>query len=328
MAQLLKTKSIYYRDVNLIAQPAKIRSRKEIPIEGHRIVVSAMSSIVGTEFIKAVGALPKELQPTIHIPRTKNVAELLEAASNAELEHILVGVGINTPEIAELAAGYGFQDVLLDVANGYLPNVIEAVEKYTKQGFHVTVGSVHTEEGYKGLADAGAFTVRSGIAPGSVCITKEMTGFTRGTLTEILELNKAKQNYKSGTGSAEILADGGFKYPSDVIKAFGAGADYIMTGRLFVNAEEAQLRVTTDPNRKDIYYGMASHLGKEDMGRPIEHIEGRLDPLPRNDLKPLKEILEDVWQAIRSGVSYGGASTLTEFIGTGTFELMQDVSNR
>ena len=102
----------------------------------------------------------------------------------------------------------------------------------------------------------------------------------------------------------------------------------VMTGRIFVDAQEAQLRVTTDPTRKDIYYGMASHLGKEDMGNAIENIEGRLDPLPRNNLKPLKQILEEYWAAIRSGVSYGGESSLKDFIGTGVFEIVHDVSNR
>lgn len=33
MAQILKTKSIYYNDVNLVAQPCKVKSRKDIPVE-------------------------------------------------------------------------------------------------------------------------------------------------------------------------------------------------------------------------------------------------------------------------------------------------------
>ena len=50
MAQILKTKSIYYNDVNLIAQPCKVRSRRDIPVELNRIIVSPMEAIVGKTF--------------------------------------------------------------------------------------------------------------------------------------------------------------------------------------------------------------------------------------------------------------------------------------
>ena len=43
MAKILATKSIYYNDVNLIAQSAKIESRKDVPLELDRIIVSPMS---------------------------------------------------------------------------------------------------------------------------------------------------------------------------------------------------------------------------------------------------------------------------------------------
>ena len=50
MAQILKTKSIYYNDVNLVAQPCKVKSRKDIPVELNRIIISPMEAIVGKTF--------------------------------------------------------------------------------------------------------------------------------------------------------------------------------------------------------------------------------------------------------------------------------------
>jgi hypothetical protein len=50
MAQILKSKSIYYNDVNLVAQPCKVKSRKDIPVELDRIIVSPMEAIVGETF--------------------------------------------------------------------------------------------------------------------------------------------------------------------------------------------------------------------------------------------------------------------------------------
>ena len=86
--------------------------------------------------------------------------------------------------------------------------------------------------------------------------------------------------------------------------------------------------MTTDPEYADIYYGMASALGKKKMGMKVEYVEGKLDKLPRKDLKPLKDILTEVWQAIQSGVSYSGYETLSEAIGNGDFEVVYDTSNR
>lgn len=50
MAQILKSKSIYYNDVNLVAQPCKVKSRKDIPCELNRIIVSPMEAIIGETF--------------------------------------------------------------------------------------------------------------------------------------------------------------------------------------------------------------------------------------------------------------------------------------
>jgi len=308
MATLLENKSLNYSDVNLIAQPGAISSRKDIPIEGHRIIVSGMTSIVCPLFIEAIANLPEEKQPTIHIPRDIHWKANLETAHKCELKNIFVGVGINTPEIEQGALKYGFKTVLLDVANGYAPNVKKKVKELTDKGFEVIVGSVHTKEGLYDLVEAGATIIRSGIGPGSACITADSTGFTRNTFTEIIELT-------DNTG-VPILADGGFKSTADIIKAFLAGANYIMSGRIFVDAREARLRM----DNSNIYYGMASALGKEVMGKEVEHIEGKQEELPTENVRALKLIIDDIWGGIRSGVSYSGYSTLTDSIGNGVFE--------
>lgn len=314
-ALILNTSSLNYSDVNLIAKAGVINSRKEIPIEGERIVVSAMSSIVGEDFIKAIASLPKYLQPTIHIPRDNHSLSNLRLAKELGLDRIFVGVGLNTPEIESLAQSLGFETVFLDVANGYLPCVKEKVSELKQKFRYVIAGSVHTQSGYKDLVSAGADVVRSGIAPGSVCTTKDVTGYTRGTFTEINGLNCAK--VKDGF-SAKVLADGGLKSSGDVVKAFLAGADYIMSGRLFVDAQEAQLRV----DGTHVYYGQASKKGKETFNNDnSKNVEGTEEQLPTNNVRPLENILLELWDGIRSGVSYSGHNSLDKAIGCGIFEI-------
>jgi len=328
VANFTNTKSLGYDDVVLIAQPSAIESRKEIPIEGGRIVVSAMTSIVGPDFLKAVAALPKEYQPTVHIPRDIYAEENLRLAKELGLTKIFVGVGLNTPHLEKLAEELDFNQLLIDVANGYLPQVKAKVRELKDKGFFVCTGSVHTDVGASDLVMRGCDVVRSGIGPGSVCITSATAGYTRAPITDILALTSDRTVYIDRVRAAgevvhhpdyKVLADGGIRNPADVAKAMLAGADYIMSGRLFVDANEARLRV----DGSDIYYGMASALGKKAMGKKVEHVEGKLDKLSRDNLKPLKAIVYDLWDGLRSAVSYSGYKTLEEAIGNGVFEIKQ-----
>jgi len=325
MAKFTNTKSLGYDDVVLIAQPAVIESRKEIPIEGWRIVVSAMTSIVGPHFLEALSKLPQEYQPTVHIPRDIHAEKNLRLARELGLENIFVGVGLYTPKLEELAKELGYVNLLLYVANGYLPQVKEKVKNLKKQGFRVCTGSVHTDVGAKDLIDVGCNIVRSGIGPGSVCITSATAGYTRSPITDILALTTHKTwswDEKKGEVAPkvyQVLADGGIKNPADTAKAFLAGADYIMSGRLFVDAKEARLRV----DGSDVYYGMASALGKAAMGKKVEHVEGKVQKLPRDNMKPLQDIIFDLWDGLRSAVSYSGHDSLASAIGNGVFEIKQ-----
>jgi len=322
MAKFTNSKSLYYDDVILLAQPGKVNSRQTIPIEGNRIVVSAMTSIVGPDFIKAVAILPANLQPTLHIPRDIYAESNLRLCKELGLKHVFVGVGLNTPNLVKLAGELGFKTLFIDVANGYLPALKLKARELGDQGFKIIAGSVHTNTGAQDLYDAGADIIRSGIGPGSVCITKDSTGYTRGNISEILAIASGRHDKNYETGEVDqrpygILADGGLRSPSDCIKAFLSGAHYVMTGRMFVDAAEARLRI----DGSNIYYGMASELGKKAMGKVVENVEGKLDELPRDNVQPLQTILETIWAGIRSGVSYSGYATLTDAIGNGVFEI-------
>lgn len=351
MAQFLKTSSLSYKDVNLIAQPSVVSSRKEIPIEMNRIVVSAMTSIIGPSFIKAIAELPEELQPTLHIPRDIFKTENLHLASTLGLKRIFVGVGLKEDSNYEDKAIHaGYKTAFIDIANGYLPQIPERIKQLKEKGFEsIICGSVHTSEGARLLALSGVTVVRLGIAPGSVCITKDSTGFTRGTIAEIVEVANYKNYLADARGSEPflIMADGGLKSPSDYVKAFLAGADYCMGGRIFTEAFECRMHTGTSvasnersyqgsasghglggllatPDHKEFpintYFGMASNWGKIAMGNPSDNIEGTC-----SIIKPqfyLKDIIETLWSGIASGVSYSGYNTLNNAIGNGIFEII------
>lgn len=328
MAELLKTKSLDYRDVNLIAQLGKVNSRKEIPIEGWRIVVSGMSSIIGPSFIEACSNLPDELKPTIHLPRDIFQVKNLDHLFINNYPHVFVGVGFKTTneELRHIKEVRGGGTVLLDIANGYIPKVADKVKELKKLGFTVCTGSVHTQAGYAFLKDAGVDIVRSGIGPGSACITADNTGFTRGTFTEIFDMRKQMEFMDDhGHEVPDILADGGFKSSSDFVKSFLAGADYCMTGSFFKTCFEARMHTDGygelgDDIPMHMYFGMASKYGKMCMGNSIENIEGKIEFIDDPHGVTLHNLLTDLWEAIRSGVSYSGFITLSHAIGDGVFE--------
>jgi len=315
-----------YSDVNLIAQQSAVHSRGEIPNEGRKIVVSAMTSIIGPSFIEAVARIPQNIRPTLHIPRDKFAIANLELAWKLGLiNHTFVGVGVNTPKIEEAARKYGFHTVLLDVANGYSPLIIDKAKKLQDE-FNVITGSVHTVEGVSTLIDiADVYMIRTGIAPGSVCMTADSTGFTRGTFTEVSELSEFLDSQFGG--QVKLVADGGFKCPGDLVKSFLAGADYCMSGRLFVNAYECRMHQPVESEElgefpQGLYFGMASEYGQMAMGKErgtLGHIEGTVQCVIAK--YSLEDIINTIWDGIRSGISYSGYSSLSDAIGNGVFEV-------
>jgi len=72
---------------------------------------------------------------------------------------------------------------------------------------------------------AGADIIKVGIGPGSVCTTRIKTGVGYPQLSAIIECADAAH----GMGG-QIISDGGCKTPSDIAKAFGGSADFVMLG--------------------------------------------------------------------------------------------------
>ena len=122
-------------------------------------------------------------------------------------------------------------NILIDIANGHMDKLHNVVRNF-KSSFpnHVLmVGNVANPNTYKLLAEAGADYIRIGIGNGSGCLTTQQTGVGYPMASLIIECFKIKTLNKL---EAKIVADGGFKDYSDIIKALAIGADYVMLGGL------------------------------------------------------------------------------------------------
>jgi GMP reductase len=167
--------------------------------------------------------------------------------------------------------------------------------------------------------------VRVGIAGGSPCATNDSTGYNRGPITEIMEIDESNPwdpitDKLYPNRKPFIIADGGIKNSGYAAKAFGVGADYVMMGGYFAKAFEAETHLRGDGT----YWGGASHKQQIlSTGKAYRHSEGKEVPI-LDELSPLETLVDELWGGISSAVSYGGYDTLTNFIGNGVFEIKQN----
>lgn len=320
--QILQSKSIYYDDVNLIAQPNNlIASRKDVPKELNRIFVSPMSAVVGKGFARAA----YRLGINVSLHRFCSIQEQCDTFIDCRMGYfeesrenkVWAAIGLAEDDRFSALFDSGCRNFIIDVANGYLGTVIDFLRilnfDYKGDECSFIVGNVHTEEGFNLYQEFKNVDIRVNIAGGNACDTKSQTGINRGQITEISEC------YYGRKGENRIIADGGIKGPGEAAKAFGAGSDFIMLGSYFSRAEEAE-NIVTD---QFMMWGSASKHQMVLSNKKVSHNEGKVNKIDKSEVKPLKELIEELWDGISSAVSYSGFSSLSNFIGRGVFEIKQ-----
>jgi hypothetical protein len=320
--KMLNTKSVYYDDVNLIAQPTTVSSRKDIPKELWRIIATPMSSVVGFDFAKE--ALSLGISVCIHrfCGLNERLDNLIRLNTPKNANRLWVAVGLKEHLESKKLIEAGARNIMLDIANGYMLNSVGYFRDIIK-GNNITkimIGNIHSSSMlpyYQKLSEELQMPIyyRCGIAGGSACNTKGMTGVNRGPITEIDEcVTWTDEN----NAELYLVADGGIKDPACAAKAFGAGAQMLLIGGYFARAKEAQNII----DGKFTFWGGASKLQQCILhGHAKRHSEGKELVIDQSEIKPLSELIDDLWGGISSAVSYSGYHSLSNFIQNGVFEL-------
>lgn len=241
-----------------------------------------------------------------------------------------------------LQAGSQIDKICIDIANGYIPNLINFVkevrEKFPKS--LIMVGNVVTGDMTQDLILNGADIVKVGIGPGSVCTTRKLTGVGRPQLSAILECADAAH----GVGGL-VCADGGCTCAGDVAKAFGAGADFVMLGGMFAGTDESAGEIIEKMYRTNEYkyhyltdssiesdkpifevkkfkqfYGMSSQLAQEKHFGGMANYrasEGKVVEVPYKG--SVENVIQEILGGIRSTMSYIGAKRLKDIPKCTTF---------
>ena len=104
----------------------------------------------------------------------------------------------------------------------------------------VVVGNCVSYQVATELMETGIDGVLVGVGPGAACTTREVVGVGVPQVTATMECSAAREDYFRRTGRyVTVITDGGFRSGGDVCKAIVSGADGVMLGTPFAQADEA-----------------------------------------------------------------------------------------
>lgn len=251
-------------------------------------------------------------------------------ASVDSKDRLLVGAAIGVKSDAIERAGAlvkaGVNVLVIDIAHGHSELAINTLKEVKKKfpDVDIIAGNVATADGVRDLIKAGADCVKIGVGPGSICITRIVTGSGYPQLSAVINCAKEADQH-----DIPIIADGGIKMAGDITKAIAAGASTVMLGNLLAGTDESPgMPFIKNGKKFKVIRGMASFGAK--LGRDVKEknnndfsdaldfvAEGVEAVVPYRG--SVKEILSQLVGGFRSGMSYCGAKGIAELRGKGEF---------
>lgn len=319
--------ALSYDDVLLVPQYSDINSRTEVDLSTQitpniklkiPLISINMTDVTGIEMAIALGKagglgfLPR------FVPPEQQAEMVLEVKKAGVPVGAAVGCKEGFIERSILLAKAGADLITIDVAHGHMQKALDAT-KSLKQLFgkkvDIVTGVVATAEGAEDLFKAGADSVRIGVGPGTICVTRTTTGVGVPQITAILNASAVARKYKK-----TLLCDGGTKNHGDIVKGLAAGASAVIIGSQFAGHDEAPGKVVTINGIKLKEYNASTSLTEKkkhaktlsDIDKNyIKHIEGVESHVKYKG--PISYTLERMEADIKSGLSYCGSRNLSEF---------------
>jgi len=169
----------------------------------------------------------------------------------------------------------------------------------------VVVGNCVSYSACLDLMRTGVSGVLVGVGPGTACTSRQVLGIGVPQITATLDCAAARERNLKETGRyVPIITDGGFNKGGDICKALAAGADAVMLGSVFAQAEEA-------PGH-GYHWGMANPHPDLPRGTRIEG--GTTAPLKQLLFGPtsMTDGSQNLVGAIRTAMGFCGAATIRE----------------
>ncbi len=259
----------------------------------------------------------------------KDLAPEFPYASKDEEGHLLCALALS-PKFPESSHGQNmlkkidkYVDIFfIDVADFFKKADINGTEKLMRfLDSDFVLGNIGTYQAAEHLITKCDFIedkfigLKAGMGSGSICTTSIQTGVGAPTLFATAQVADAIQDYNP---KLSLIADGGFKNPGDVPKAFAAGANLIMSGHFFAGTEESPGFIDTIAGRKvKVYRGMGSKNARMSGYIADRYIEGsKMLTEGVSDYVPyvgeVSGVLATLKEGLANGMIYAGAGSIEE----------------
>jgi GMP reductase len=248
------------------------------------------------------------------------VVDLID--KDLDLDYIAVSTGIGDKDLEnldEIMREINPKFICIDVANGYMTKFIERCreirDKYPSK--ILIAGNVCTQQGVLELVVEGKVDiVKVGIGSGSCCTTRKQTGIGMPQMSAVVECADTAHGL-----DAHIISDGGLQVVGDFSKAYGAGADFVMSGSMFAGNTESGGELIEESGKKyKVFYGMSSSTAMNKYSGGVAHYrssEGKTVKIEyRGDVR---NTILDIQGGIRSTMTYIGAKKIKDIPKCTTF---------
>jgi len=324
--------ALSFDDVLIVPTFSEVTSRKNVSTTTSignlsldlPIISANMDTVTGSEMANAMG----EMGAGACLHRFSSIEENVKQYKNSP-EQTMVSIGVGDLEYERALALYnaGARNFVIDVAHGASENVVKQYVKI-RNSFNddvtIIVGNFATAESIKAFESRiktkkpDAYKV--GIGGGSLCTTRIVTGCGLPTLHSVMDC---------ASGGYTIIADGGIRNSGDIVKALAAGASAVMVGGVLSGAHETpgELVALSDAYGGGFYKkyrGSASLESYKVQNKEAKHRapEGEATSVPYKG--PVSSILQPLAAGIYSGMSYVGATNLTELRENANFVRVTD----
>lgn len=313
-----------------------VQSRfNDIVLDGFPLATAPMDTVVDLTNIEKF--IDKNI--VVVLPRTVSYKEFLDYTKlKNHTRYLNVFVSMGLEEIRDILAGklrVGFgQNILIDVANGHMSSLHDICDDLLvhRPDINLMVGNIANPETYKIFCQfENVKYVRCGIGNGNGCLTTKSTSIGYPMASLISEIYDIKLQYTTEKRhTPKIIADGGMKDYSDIIKALYLGADLVMIGSIFNKALEscgsnyfmgikvgrktAEILYKRGFTIKKYFRGMSTKEAQKAMGKKnLKTSEGVVRY--RKVEYTLDGWFENFNHYLRSAMSYCDCQSLKEFIG-------------